>query len=272
MSSYRRPRRCGYCWNTGHDRRTCTQLTANARRRFDEATAAGGDPLLLNHYADILMGRTGIDPRTDKACSRPKRQRRCSYCKHKFGVRCSEGLDHTRRTCATLRSDKAADAAKNTKFRAGILDQLQHLGFAPGALVVMGVHGFFTDSGRFADNQHAPNVRWRYNEKALMVVGQIDWHRINFWSARAQVALCFPAPTPGRNAHKYALPQYSREGELCYWNADGTWGPWRAGSAHVGRARGQRVVGRVDAPLITPPDWLDGTGEALDRRFDKLRD
>jgi hypothetical protein len=78
--------RCSYCYQEGHNKRTCPVLTANMKKRADSAIAAGNpDAWAVQAY----KARTA--PRGKK-----KSQQVCGYCQER---------GHTRRTCEVLQND-----------------------------------------------------------------------------------------------------------------------------------------------------------------------
>ena len=79
--------RCGYCYQRGHNRRTCPVLTQRMKVRADAAIAAG-DP---DHYY-VREYQARIAPKGKKVSSQ-----QCGYCSE-YG--------HTRRKCEVLRKDK----------------------------------------------------------------------------------------------------------------------------------------------------------------------
>ena len=78
--------RCSYCYQEGHNKRTCPVLTANMKKRADSAIAAGNpDAWAVQAYKE----RT--------APKGKKRSRQvCGYCQER---------GHTRRTCEVLQND-----------------------------------------------------------------------------------------------------------------------------------------------------------------------
>lgn len=79
--------RCSYCYQEGHNKRTCPVLTANLKKRADAAIAAG-DP---DGYA-AQRYRARVAPKGKK-----KSQQVCGYCQER---------GHTRRTCEVLKKDR----------------------------------------------------------------------------------------------------------------------------------------------------------------------
>jgi len=97
--------RCGQCYNTGHNRRSCPEL-----RKL-----AAADPTGYHARQVEIM----------KAAS--KAPRKCSYCK--------EAAGHTRRTCPTLKTHKREATQDATLIRKGLRKWLEASGIGPGALI-----------------------------------------------------------------------------------------------------------------------------------------
>jgi len=79
--------RCGYCYQEGHNKRTCPVLTERLKKRHDDDIAAGHtDTYSIHAY------QARIAPKGKKVSSQ-----QCGYCSE-YG--------HTRRKCEVLRKDK----------------------------------------------------------------------------------------------------------------------------------------------------------------------
>ena len=78
--------RCRYCWQSGHNRRTCPTLTESMKNRADRMIESGQpDHWMVKQYQDRIA------PKGKKAS-----QQTCGYC---------EKMGHTRRKCDVLQSD-----------------------------------------------------------------------------------------------------------------------------------------------------------------------
>ena len=79
--------RCGYCYQEGHNKRTCPVLTERLKVRHDDAIARGEtDSYYIRQYQERIA------PKGRKVSSQ-----QCGYC---------GGYGHTRRKCEVLRKDK----------------------------------------------------------------------------------------------------------------------------------------------------------------------
>ena len=102
------------------------------KKRFEEYKTEGYDRDAYT-LAEQIGTRTGINPLSGKKVNQ-RSNRRCSYCKYKFGNHCPEGRGHTRRTCEVLKKDKKDIERQNVEYRKTVLDNLKDLGIGVGAL------------------------------------------------------------------------------------------------------------------------------------------
>ena len=125
MGNYNGTIRCGYCYESGHNSRTCPTKLERAQRRFKSAKESGEH---VEYYAQQVSRMTGVNPETGE-----KRKRRneswgrvCSYCKER---------GHNRRTCETLRSDLVRYAAMTREARQEVRQWALEDGIGIGAMV-----------------------------------------------------------------------------------------------------------------------------------------
>ena len=95
--------RCGHCYATGHNKRTCPDLKKYIEENPDSFRA-----------------------RQHKASKEASSSRRCSYCQE---------TKHNRRTCAELRLDRAKARTVNKEWCNRVADLLKERGLGIGALV-----------------------------------------------------------------------------------------------------------------------------------------
>ena len=86
-----RERHCTYCWNKGHNRRTCSELTNWYK---ETSLSAQPESFQSKHYAEAYTKRTGLDL-DGNFVGKPKQERRasvrqCSWCRGRY---------HNKRTC-----------------------------------------------------------------------------------------------------------------------------------------------------------------------------
>ena len=119
--SYSGTVRCGHCYESGHNRRSCPEIRKLAAQ----------DP---NGYYGRQVARM------EEASKRP---RKCSYCKEP---------GHTRRTCSTLKKHKL-DAKRNTTLvRKGVQKWMKAQGIGPGALITSR-RSFYSSSLGYAEER-----------------------------------------------------------------------------------------------------------------------
>ena len=126
---------CRYCWNEGHNRRSCPDLT----RRLEEQAKGG------NNYAAEQLAQRGK--------GKSKSNRTCSFCSNR---------GHDRRTCDRLKSVVTKNVIATQKARRMVLSNARDHGFGVGSLVK------FNRSGTLPDGQ------WGQIE-TVGIVTKIDW-------------------------------------------------------------------------------------------------
>ena len=159
-------RYCTQCYEPGHNRRTCPELTqdhkdnwAHYRRLHQQYKDAGeSHPYYekrVKHFRDLIIERTGTDPetgakvtkKTQKELSRKKIM--CSYCRQN---------GHTRRVCVHLKEDMQVKRYALGMFRQQAQDTLNQAKINFGTLAVIEVRNFDHEMGQ-----------WKYSERVYMV-------------------------------------------------------------------------------------------------------
>jgi hypothetical protein len=107
---------CSYCYNEGHNRRTCQDLTAALERTVAARVAAGQAP----GYAQAKLDGRG------KGTGSTRAHRKCSFC----GVR-----GHDRRTCLILKEYTSHLTDRDHQARHHIFEKMSDQKISPGALV-----------------------------------------------------------------------------------------------------------------------------------------
>ena len=137
--------RCSQCWNYGHNKRTCPQITERWQQRFDKAVS-DKNQYDIDHWAERLGKRTGTDPRTGtKVNRRAGIVRRCSYCKYAHGRYDDKGIGHTRRTCKYLKKDRKEAAKQNGILRKKVVAAMKREGLGVGATISYNSYGYYPD-------------------------------------------------------------------------------------------------------------------------------
>ena len=108
--SYSGTVRCGHCYESGHNKRSCAKLKERHEKNPDTWAA--------QRYRERQERNAAT-------------KRRCSYCA-KPG--------HNRRGCAELKVRVRDDVAANKKYRRLFVKEIKRLGIGPGALIVRPVN------------------------------------------------------------------------------------------------------------------------------------
>ena len=126
MGNYNGTIRCGYCYESGHNSRTCPTKLERAERRRKNAKENGDAH--VDYYAQQVSKMTGVNPETGAKRSRRNESygRVCSYCKAR---------GHNRRTCETLKSDIVRYAAMTVEARKEVREWAMRDGIGIGAMV-----------------------------------------------------------------------------------------------------------------------------------------
>ena len=103
-------RRCGHCYQSGHNRRSCPQIRKEIRDNPD------------GYQARIER---------QKKEHAKRNPRRCSYC-HESG--------HNKKTCSKLEIDRVKMAHESRQWRVSFLTRAEELGFTVGTLLKFSGH------------------------------------------------------------------------------------------------------------------------------------
>ena len=126
--------RCSWCYQTGHNKRTCPEYTAILKERAEQEIAnnEGYDGYWGRQYNKRVNdglyadGTPMSDEHLNAAKVRGGKVRRCTYCGAK---------GHNRRTCPTLKENKEAYVVAAIAFRRRLVDAMRSAGIGVGALV-----------------------------------------------------------------------------------------------------------------------------------------
>ena len=282
MGNYNGSVRCSHCYARGHNKRSCPEYTDFLRNRLDSArerqkvAVANGDThpsyqWQVDRYAKEIGKRTGIDPLTNEKITKRGPTRRCSYCKHKHGAHSTEGLGHTRRTCAELKRDYADAVKANATFRARILETLRQHGLGVGSLIRQHQSGYFADENG--------EMKWD-RRPVTVIVRRIDWDAI---------AWCDPHASPihvqrmdmlrDNQGHAVVdLPyQFNADGiHIARFTPSGGWdesyGPRVGGWDPAKPDQYRELLSRVPSETINPPaGWEHGDSAVLKKHYASLK-
>lgn len=169
--SYNGTVRCSYCYQTGHNRRKCPDLTARIksqyegnigmakeeRERGNESAAEWYDDRAEDHRQQYIK-RTKIDLATGEKVSNKAAQAvrlkkvTCGYC----GER-----GHTRRTCEAVKIDKQVfiEAARHTRLAA--LEKAREIGIGLNSIVPLKLWGYHNgEYGNHVTHRYIQSVEW----------------------------------------------------------------------------------------------------------------
>ena len=155
-----RERHCTYCWNKGHNRRTCSELT----NWYKEASLSAQQEWQVKHYAAAYTKRTGLDL-DGNFVGKPKQERRasskkCSWCR---------SYAHNKRTCPKRVEWLEGKMQENKRYRFTIQERAEALKIGVGSL--LSTRRYF----------HAPDDKgeMHYNSHQILgIIEKIDWDRI----------------------------------------------------------------------------------------------
>ena len=129
---------CSYCYNSGHNRRGCPDITEHARQSYSGAVASlakareESDEGNIEYYtrrvesmAEELSKRTGVDPRTGKKTK--KGSSRCGFC-YESG--------HNRRSCPARKAERIAAHGATSALRRRAAEYMKAKGLGLGAIVM----------------------------------------------------------------------------------------------------------------------------------------
>jgi hypothetical protein len=147
--------RCSHCYQRGHNRRSCPQITKHhldqyatykrLRARSVERAETDGANMYEMHMdaaRTAYVKRTGLDPDTGAKVKRKaaKAERmknvQCGYC---------SGLGHTRRVCETVKADYQVYLVETRRVRENVLTMVQESGIGPGSMVAFPARGYGPD-------------------------------------------------------------------------------------------------------------------------------
>ena len=174
--SYNGTVRCSYCHKTGHNRRSCPELSqqienhyhaniraaATERARDNESDAEHYDGR-AEHYRQEYIKRTKFDLATgEKVSNKAAKAARlkkvtCGYC----GKR-----GHTRRTCNNMKFDKQVFIEQTRRTRKARLMEVREIGIGVGSLIPVTAWGY---GGK--DGQYGHHTTLRY-------IKSVDWNSV----------------------------------------------------------------------------------------------
>jgi hypothetical protein len=154
MGNYNGTVTCGYCYQQGHNKRSCPRATERAQRAYQEAKEAGSSD--LEYYAHNLAKRTGINPETGEKRKRRNESygRKCSYCREQ---------GHSRRTCSSMKDDHRNYRRMAQVVRTDMLARMREHGFGVGSLLTLAGSEWNEEASEYQDVTSAylvTKIKW----------------------------------------------------------------------------------------------------------------
>lgn len=259
--SYNGTVRCSYCFQTGHNRRTCPELSEMSARQwrasksnYERAVREGKTEMAelyksrMQSYADSYTKRTGRDVATGNDIVLTKEAKKAAKAKRMANVRCSYcgNTGHTRRTCQDLKDDKQVYLKALLDKRLDTLNKMRELGVGVGSLAKMQRYGYWPD-------KENGGTTWGSRQRP-MLLRAINWKNVR----------------PHRDTLT-SLYHFHDAAQLC---GDGDHYSWTdEGYNYVADAVANGSL--TPAGTINPPDgWFEGKDVDMSYEFPpgKLRD
>jgi len=230
---------CSYCYERGHNRRSCPKITANVQTEYDEARQwlanAENDPdsnnveywiKRVDGHAKELIKRTGVDPRTGEKVK--KNNTTCGYCFEQ---------GHNRRGCPKRKSDRAAAIESTAAMRASASEYLKARGIGVGAIIKGEIY--------------VPGLGYSVHPCVITGVRWQDWSSV---STAAQIFVYERLAKLGQNARKQAFGFDGACPQIQEILPSGRGSrPWR--HEHI-EILGPLTASQVEAQI--PSDWTKG--------------
>jgi hypothetical protein len=201
---------CGYCYEQGHNKRSCEKYTAAILRLYKDhiKQRLEASPQTQSRYDFAIdsrrkeyIKRSRLDPDTGLKIekhkdpfqfSRTVASMKCSYCSN---------LGHTRRTCRNLENDRIIFIEATKVFRTNALRTLTATGVGIGSLVIDGDQWGIVTAVRWKEIiVTAPNEPILKIQTSKEMAGHVaDWYsRVNSLSIEAAAAVTdTPIPIGG---------------------------------------------------------------------------
>ena len=225
-------RHCSYCWNKGHNRRTCSELTNWYK---ETSLSAQPESFQSKHYAEAYTKRTGLDL-DGNFVGKAKQERRasvrqCSWCRGRY---------HNKRTCPNRAQWLEGKNRDNEAYRFTIQERAKSLKIGVGSLLSTRRYFWATDDeGELHYNAH----------QILGLIEKIDWDGItcdNRAEAEVVTVNWVNCPTDDVKAARGMGRREERRILASLLRPDHQWNAWDVD-----------VVGHSDNPTAGMPDnWV----------------
>ena len=154
--SYNGTVRCSYCYQKGHNKRSCPTKNKHIKNRYEVAIEQGD--YRADTFRQEYEARTGLNIVTGEVLPKSKRKVSkvpCSYCGRQ---------GHTRRTCSFLKSDKKVFAEISKLTRKAVWEQLVNNGVGVGSIVPVRTFQYITGFEWESCHWGSPQLRARHKD------------------------------------------------------------------------------------------------------------
>ncbi len=251
--SYSGTVRCSYCYERGHNKRTCPTLNERIRKRYLHAKknlaqckANGDDSGALGYrtqmesYARQYTNRTRCNPDTGASIVMTKEQKADAKVERMKNITCSycEERGHTRRTCSILKEDRRVFIKATQMVRAQRLEEMRNVGAGIGSMAVLNRYGYWGE-----------NHQWGSRERPMMLT-KFNWEVVAPNHAQSNMLYGFQdASTLSEGPNPY--DHYATTTE----------------SSHSvnGMVHGDKIT--LSGKIEPPSGWLEGVGVNFNKYY-----
>jgi hypothetical protein len=187
--------RCSHCYTTGHNRRSCPNITQECLVRYkgwkrqreayadDDTSGVEMYDRRIKQERAAYIKRTGLDPDTGEKIKRKTakaermKQITCGYC---------QDVGHTRRVCEAVKADYQVYLVETKQVRQNVLTAAQEAGIGIGSMVTFPDRGYNADGrwGTWVKLNYITTYEWdsvdaHNNALAVRYVHHKDIHRMH---------------------------------------------------------------------------------------------
>ncbi len=231
--------RCKWCYESGHNIKTCPGKRSSYRARAQQEISSGIGHLdghWQREYAKLTKTwlHDGSDARnaTDKhgyKIQPTKKKARCSYC---------NGVDHNKKTCHDLKTDKSLWIREVVAARRGVYNWMKEVGFGLGTLITRGRD-------------------WEINDHWMIT--SVHWNLIDHQTVRHSSYAPFGIVRIGSWPDRYGATVISLPKIPAY---------FFDGDAHQYSPDRAKILGPCKSHINPPAGWFEGADVDLDKTFE----
>ena len=184
---------CSHCYQRGHNKRKCPQLTAQIKSQYEGAVSMANQErergnendaewydARAERYREQYLKRTKIDLATgEKVTNKAAKAARmknvtCGYCKER---------GHTRRSCQTVKIDKQVFVEETRRMRIAALESACKVGIGVGSMIPIRSSGYDSDGQWRSDiltMRYIQSVLWDdcHANRPTLIVKHIDARKL----------------------------------------------------------------------------------------------